>query len=185
MKLITEDTVEQAALQWLSGLGYGVRFGGDIAPGEPAAERTSYDEALLLGRLRDALERINPDVPPSALDEALRKVQRAESQNPVLNNHAFHRLLTEGVDVSYRVAGQLKHGKVWLVDFVHPDNNDWLAVNQFTVTGLNLRTMARTNRRPDIVLFVNGLPLAVIELKNPADETATVRRAFNQLLTYK
>jgi len=185
MVYLNEDTVEQAALEWLAGLGYGVRFGGDIAPGEPAAERASYDEVLLLGRLRDALERINPDVPPSALGEALRKVQRAESQNPVLNNHAFHRLLTEGVDVSYRVDGQLRHGKVWLVDFAQPDNNDWLAVNQFTITGLNLRSMAPTNRRPDIVLFVNGLPLAVIELKNPADEGATVRRAFNQLLTYQ
>src|SRR5690606_32263782 len=181
----TEDTVEQAALEWLNGLGYGVRFGGDIAPGELAAERTSYDEVLLLGRLRDALERINPDVPPAALDEVPRKVQRAESQSPVINNHAFHRLLSEGVDVSYRVGGQLKHGKVWLVDFAHPANNDWLAVNQFTITGLNLRSMARTNRRPDIVLFVNGLPLAVIELKNPADQSATVRRAYNQLLTYQ
>src|SRR5690606_5997842 len=102
MMKVNEDTVELAALEWLSEQGYGVRFGGDIAPGEPAAERASYDEVLLLGRLRDALERINPGVPPSALDEALRKVQRAESQNPVINNHAFHRLLTEGVDVSYR-----------------------------------------------------------------------------------
>ena len=180
-----EDTVEHAALDWLRELGYTVRFGGDIAPGEPAAERSSYDEVLLLDRLRDALARINPDVPPAALDEALRRVQRTESQSPVVNNHAFHRLLTEGVDVSYRVGDQVRHGKVWLVDFADPTHNDWLAVNQFTVTGLNLRTMARMERRPDIVLFVNGLPLTVVELKNPADHSATVRRAFDQLQTYK
>jgi type I restriction enzyme R subunit len=182
---LTEDTVEQAALDWLRELGYHTRFGPDIAPAEPAAERASYDEVLLLGRLRAALERLNPNMPPSARDEAIRKIQRTESQSPVINNHTFHRLLTEGVDVAYRAGGQLKHGKVWLVDFDTPQNNEWLAVNQFTVTGVNLATMARTNRRPDMVLFVNGLPLAVIELKNPADETATIHRAYNQLQTYK
>jgi len=180
-----EDIVEQAALDWLRELGYDTRFGGDIAPGEPVAERTTYDEVLLSGRLRAALERINPTLPPDALDEALRKLARAESANPLVNNHAFHRLLTEGVDVTHRANGQLKHDKVWLVDFDDPDNNAWLAVNQFTVTGVNLRTQARTERRPDIVLFVNGLPLAIIELKNPADESATIRRAYNQLLTYQ
>jgi len=185
MTLFSEETVEQATLEWFRELGCDTRFGPDIAPDEPAAERASYDEVLLLGRLRPALERINPDLPPAAIDEALRKVQRTESQNPVINNHTFHRQLTEGVDVSYRVGSQLKHGKVWLVDFDHPSNNDWLAVNQFTVTGMNLLTMARTERRPDVVLFVNGLPLAVIELKNPADESATIRRAYNQLQTYK
>jgi type I restriction enzyme R subunit len=181
----SEETVELAALEWLNELDYDTAFGPDVAPGETAAERDEFDQVLLLARLHEALERINPAVPPAAIDEAIRKVQRTESQSPVLNNHAFHRQLTEGIDAAYRVGGQVKHGKVWLVDFDHPENNEWLAVNQFTVTGVNLLTMARTNRRPDIVLFVNGLPLAVIELKNPADETATIRRAYNQLQTYK
>ncbi|GIV81895.1 MAG: DEAD/DEAH box helicase [Anaerolineae bacterium] len=185
MGIMVESVVEQATIAWLDYLGYQILFGPDIAPGEPTAERASYDDVLLLGRLRAALERINPDLPPAALDEAIRKIQRTESQNLAVNNHAFHRLLTEGVDVTYHAGGQLKHGKVWLVDFEAPQNNEWLAVNQFTVTGVNLRTQARTNRRPDIVLFVNGLPLAVIELKNPADETATLERAYNQLQTYK
>ncbi len=183
--IFDENVVEQAALDWFRALSYETLFGPDIAPGEPAAERASYDDVLLLGRLRRALEHINPSVPPAAIDEAIRKIQRVESQNPVVNNHAFHQMLTDGVDVTYRAGGQLKHGKVWLVDFDDPENNEWLAVNQFTVTGVNLLTMARTNRRPDIVLFVNGLPLAVNELKNPADETATIRRAYNQLQTYK
>ena len=182
---LNEDTVERAALDWLRELGYATRHGPDIEPDSPDAERAEFHEVLLVERLRDALARINPDLPPAALDEAMRRVQRTESQSAVVNNHAFHRLLTEGVDVAYHADGHVRHGKVWLVDFDRPEQNDWLAVNQFTVTGVNLRTLARTNRRPDVVLFVNGLPLAVIELKNPADETATLRRAYNQLQTYK
>ena len=166
MPRFNEDIIEQAALDWLRDLGYRVVFGGDIAPGEPAAERSSYGEVLLLARLRAALERINPHIPRpvrnSAFDEAIRKITRTESQNPLVNNHAFHRLLTEGVDVSYRDGGQLRHEKVWLVDYADPQANDWLAVNQFTITDVNLQTRAKTNRRPDVVLFVNGLPLALL-----------------------
>ncbi|MBE2269343.1 MAG: type I restriction endonuclease subunit R [Anaerolinea sp.] len=184
-----ESTVELATLDWLQILGYTTRFGGDIAPGEPAAERADYREVVLLEPLRSALAKINKHIPASvragALDEAIRKATRTESQNPIANNHAFHRLLTEGVDVSYRLGGQIKHDKVWLVDFEQPAANDWLAVNQFTITDVNLTSRAKTNRRPDVILFVNGLPLVVIELKNAADEHATVRNAFNQLQTYK
>ena len=188
MPRFNEDIIEQAALDWLRELGYSVVFGGDIAPGEPAAERSSYGEVLLLGRLRAALERINPHLPRtvrnSAFDEAIRKITRTESQNPLVNNHAFHRLLTEGVDVSYHDNGQLRHEKVWLVDYADLSANDWLAVNQFTITDVNLHTRAKTNRRPDVVLFVNGLPLALFELKNAADEDATIHTAFNQFQTY-
>lgn len=157
LRLLTEETVEPAALDWLRELGYDTRFGPDIAPGELAAERASYDEVLLLGRLRAALERLNPDMPLSALDEAIRRIQRTESQSPVINNHRFYRLLTEGVDVAYRAGGQLKHGKVWLVDFGAPQNNEWLAVNQFTVTGVNLATMARTNLKAILREFITQL----------------------------
>ena len=183
-----ENIVELAALDWLSELGYSVVFGGEIAPGEAAAERANYGEVLLLGRLRAALDRINAHIPPAAragaVDEAIRRISRTESQNPLVNNHAFHRLLTEGVDVAYRDGGQLKHDKIWLVDFADPRANDWLAVNQFTITDVNLTSRAQTNRRPDVLLFVNGLPLALFELKNAADEHATIHDAFNQLQTY-
>lgn len=184
-----EDTVELAAIDWLREIGYNYLHGGIIAPGEPAAERTSYNEVLLVGRLRSALERINGHIPRAVradvVDEVIRRVQRTPSQNPVVNNHAFHHLFTEGVDVSFRDGGQMRHDKVWLVDFDDPAQNEFLAVNQFTVTDVNHTTRARTNRRPDVVLFVNGLPLVIIELKNAADEKATVRTAFNQLQTYK
>lgn len=187
--LFTEDTVEYAAIEWLKAIGYDYVFGGDIAPGEPAAERTSYNEVVLLGRLSRALTKVNPHIPrqvqAAVFDEVIRRVTRSTSQNVLVNNHAFHRLWTEGVDVSFRVGSQLVHDKVWLVDFEHVTVNDWLAVNQFTIEDVNLVTIAKTNRRPDIILFINGLPLVVIELKNAADENATVRKAFNQLQTYK
>jgi type I restriction enzyme R subunit len=188
MNRFNEDTVEYAAIEWLSALGYGYVHGGEIAPGEPAAERASYNEVLLLGRLQVALSRINSHIPraarPAVIEDAIRRIQRTPSQNPVINNHSFHHLLTEGIDVSYRDGGQLVHDKLWLLDFDDPDANEFLAVNQFTVTDVNHRTHAKTNRRPDVILFVNGLPLAVLELKNAADEQATIRRAYNQLQTY-
>lgn len=189
MAKFNEDTIELAALDWLSQIGYTYLFGGDIAPGEPGAERVSYHEVLLSGRLRAGLERINTHIPlrfrTQVIEEAIRKATRAESQNPLINNHAFHRLMTEGVDVSFRDGAQVRHEKVWLVDFQEPQANDWLAVNQFTIEDVNLKTRAKTNRRPDIVLFVNGLPLVVIELKNAADQNATVHKAYNQLQTYR
>ncbi|MBZ0299515.1 MAG: hypothetical protein K8J31_07245, partial [Anaerolineae bacterium] len=131
-----EDVVELAAIGWLQAIGYAYVHGGVIAPGEPAAERDSYNEALLVGRLRAALERLNSHIPRAALpgivEDVIRRIQRTPSQNLIVNNHAFHKLLTEGVDVSYRAAGQVRYDKVWLVDFANPGTNDWLAVNQFT-----------------------------------------------------
>lgn len=186
---MNEDVIEQAAIQWLKEIGYDYVHGGSIAPNEPASERTSYNEVLLIGRLRSVIERINSHIPrpvrADVVDEAIRKVQRTPGQNPVVNNHSFHQLLTEGVDVSFRDGGQIKHDKVWLVDFSTASNNQFLAVNQFTVTDINHTSRAKTERRPDIVLFVNGIPLVIIELKNAADEKATVRTAFNQLQTYR
>lgn len=185
MSFVNEDTAEYAAIEWLQSLGYSYLHGADIAPGEVNAERKDYSEVLLLDRLYAVLERINPGLPSSAIDEAVRRVSRPPHQNLVANNHALHRLLVEGVDVSYRQNGETRHGKVWLLDYHDLANNDWLAVNQFTVTDINPLTRVKANRRPDIVLFVNGLPLVVIELKNPADEKATLHHAFNQLQTYK
>jgi len=133
----------------------------------------------LINRLQTALERINPNIPPDATLEAVRKIMRTESPSLIENNRRFHRMLTDGVDVSYMHDGREVHDKVWLLDLEDLSNNDWLAVNQFTVIE------DRKNRRPDIVVFVNGLPLGVLELKNPADEKATLRHAFNQIQTYK
>jgi type I restriction enzyme, R subunit len=185
MTQFNESTAELAALDWLQEIGYSVAFGPDIAPGEPGAERGGYDEVVLYGRLRAALSRINPHVPAVALDEALRQVARADSTHPIHNNQALHHLLTDGIDVSYQQAGQTKYDKVWLLDFANPAGNDWLAVNQFTVHDVHPVSHNKTHRRPDIILFANGLPLALIELKNPRDEEATLERAFNQVQTYK
>lgn len=179
MNAMTEEEVEEVALSWFQDLGYQHIFGPDMGPGEPGEERKSYGEVVLARRLRRALERINPGIPAEALDEAFRKVTRAQSPKLEEQNRLFHKQLVDGVDVDYRQDGKITPGKVWLVDFAHPEKNDWLAANQFTVIE------SENNRRPDIVLFANGLPLGVIELKNPSDENATLDRAFNQLQTYK
>jgi len=176
----TESLVEQAALAWLESLGWSVRHGLEIAPGEPGAERADYAQVVLEARLRDALARLNPALPPEALDDAFRRLTRPEGAELSGRNRAVHRLLVEGVTVEYRAAdGEIRGAQAHVLDFDDPRNNDWLAVNQFTVTE-NKHT-----RRPDVVLFVNGLPLAVIELKNAADEDATIWTAFQQLQTYK
>jgi type I restriction enzyme R subunit len=177
---ITESVVEQAALGWFESLDYTIAAGPDLAPGESTSERANYLECWLLERFRAALERINPQLPEEALVEAERKARLAASPSLVENNRTFHRLLVEGVDVEYRDAsGAVKHDKAWLVDWQTLGTNDWLAVNQFTVEE------GQHERRADIVVFLNGLPLAVLELKNLADENVTIRQAFNQLQTYK
>lgn len=177
---LTESVVEKAAFSWLESIGYSVQFGPEIAPGEPAAEREDHSEVLLLRRLRGSLARLNPSIPSDALEEALRKVSRPESPSLTTNDRAFHRMFVDGVEVEYRRKdGSIAGDRARLVDFDDPENNDFLAVNQLTVIE------GQYNRRPDVVIFVNGLPLAVIELKNPADEEATIWAAFNQLQTYK
>ena len=176
----TESVVEEAALEWFGALGYAVVAGPSIAPGEPAAERTSYEQVLLEGRLREALRRLNPTVPDEALDEAFRKLTRISSPQLVDANHELHYYLVNGVSVEYlRTDGTIGYDPVRVLDFDTPDQNDWLVVNQFTVTEFG------HTRRPDVVVFVNGLPLAVLELKNAASENATIWNAFQQLQTYK
>ncbi len=182
MSGFTESVVEDAALAWLEALGYEVLHGPEIAAGEPGAERSdpNYRDVLLERRLRQALVRLNPNLPPEAIEDAYRKLTRIDAPSLLERNRALHRMLVDGVTVEYRredgsIAGALAR----LIDFDAPANNDWLAVNQFTVSE------GQHTRRPDLVLFVNGLPLAVIELKNPADENATVWSAFQQLQTYQ
>ncbi|MGB3401543.1 MAG: type I restriction endonuclease subunit R [Microcoleaceae cyanobacterium] len=180
MAAITESVVEDATLIWLQELDYTVLNGGEIAPDTPTSERQTYGDTVLVERLQTALERINPDIPQTAIEEAIKKVIRTESPNLFENNRRFHKFITDGIDVEYRSdEGRKIYDKVWLIDFDHVDNNDWLAVNQFTVIE------NKNNRRPDIVIFINGLPIAVIELKNPTEENATIKGAFNQLQTYK
>lgn len=179
MSSLTEDAIEKMVLDELQALGWQTAFGPDLAPDGPSPERGRYSDVVLVGRLREALECINPELPPVAIEEALRQVLTSESPAIVENNRRFHRLLTDGVDVSWMGPEGEKHGKVWLLDIGHPENNDWLAVNQFTVIE------DKKERRPDIVLFVNGLPLVVVELKNPGAVQASLRSAFNQLQTYK
>ncbi|MFP4106709.1 MAG: type I restriction endonuclease subunit R, partial [Phycisphaerae bacterium] len=176
---LDEAQLEIACVDLLKGLGYAYAHGPEIAHDGERPERSGYGEVILKGRLRDALGRINPDIPAAALDEAVRKVERTETPSLVENNRSLHRMLTDGVDVSYQGEDREVHGKVWLIDFDTASNNDLLAVNQFTVIE------DRRNRRADVVVFVNGLPLGLIELKNPAAEQATLRSAYNQLQTYK
>ncbi|MGH2500968.1 MAG: type I restriction endonuclease, partial [Ktedonobacterales bacterium] len=176
----TESIVEDAALDWLAELGYGIRHGQDIAPGEPQAERDSFGEVVLVGRLRAALMRLNSRLPEEVREDALRQTLRVGGPGLVESNRRFHALLTGGVPVEVkRPDGSTAGERAWLIDFDTPERNDWLAINQFTIIE------GRANRRPDIVLFVNGLPLAVLELKNAADEHATIAGAWNQFQTYQ
>jgi type I restriction enzyme R subunit len=181
-RLISESEVELVALEILSGLGYALQYGPEIAPAPVGItpERETYSDILLLKRLTNAIQKLNSAIPEEAKQEAIKKVLRADSQQLIVNNHQFHRLLINGIDVEYsKQDGSIVGDKVWLIDFAHPENNEFLAVNQFTIIENNF------NRRPDILLFVNGIPLVVIELKNPADEDATIWTAFSQFETYK
>lgn len=179
---LTEDAIEHLAIDRLAAEGYSYRYGPDIAPDGSVPERASYEDVLLLGRLEAAVARLNPTIPPNARLHALRQIQRLNSPDLLANNEAFHRLLTEGIPVTRQQNGQERGDLVWLVDFAHPENNDYLVVNQFTVV---LTGSTTVTKRPDVLLFINGLPLVVIELKNAAAENATVLAAFKQLQTYK
>ena len=180
MSHLTESQVEEAALEWLAGLGYAVLYGPDISPDGSTPQRGSYDQVLLTVRLREALARLNPHLSAEMLEEVLRKVQQTETPSLIEENRRLHRYLIEGVPVEVaREDGSIGGDVARLIDYADVNGNDWLAVNQYTVIE------GQQNRRPDVVLFVNGLPLAVIELKNPGDENATLDGAFNQLQTYK
>ena len=180
---LNESAVEEQTLAWFSELDYETLYGPDISPdpdGRPGTDREKYDQVILEGRLRNSLLRINPDIDITTANTVISRLKRTEFPLLLANNHDFHRLLIEGVSVECRRKdGAPGYVRVNLIDFDNPSNNDWLAVNQFTVVEGN------HNRRPDVVVFVNGIPLSVIELKNPLDEKATIWSAFNQLQTYK
>jgi type I restriction enzyme R subunit len=202
MAHLTESHLEEATLEYFRGLGYGILFGSEIAPGEPAEERVSFSEVVLPERLRATIKRLNPALPDSALEEAFRKVTRQESPALVVNNRRLHKMLVNGVTVEFSKDGRIVGDIARLIDFENSENNDWAVVNQFAVSGerdgrvrhaspqrgeepQQMGNEDLTNRRPDVVVFVNGLPLAVIELKNPADETVDIWKAYQQLQTYK
>jgi type I restriction enzyme R subunit len=176
----SESIVEDAALAWLEGIGWTIKHGPQIAPGELFAERSDYGQVTLNERLHQALLRLNPELPNEAVEDAFHKITRMEGATLEVRNRAFHKMLVDGINIEYRRSdGSISGAQARVVDFDYPDNNDWLVVNQFTVSE-NKHT-----RRPDIVIFVNGLPLVVIELKNAADENATIWTAFQQIQTYK
>ncbi len=183
MSLIDENMAEQAALDWFEELGYERVFGPDIAPDGSEQERESYKQVVLADRLMTALARLNPHIPASVLEDAARQVIHGNAAGLMQANRQFHRWLTDGVPVEInKQVGEMSETLgdfVALIDFANPANNEWLAVNQYSIEG------PKHTRRPDIVVFVNGLPLGVIELKNPADESADIWAAFNQLQTYK
>ncbi|GAA4057823.1 type I restriction endonuclease subunit R [Flavobacterium chungnamense] len=178
MAVISEDHIEQVIIQEFIDLGYSYVNGADISP-EGTAQEREFNEVVLKNRLHSAIAQLNPNVPYEAQEEAVKKLLRTDSPNLFQNNYQVHKYLTDGVDVEYRKGDRIVGDKVWLMDYENPTNNEFLVVNQFTIIENNV------NKRPDLILFINGLPLVVIELKNAVDENATISSAFNQLQTYK
>ncbi|MCX6178634.1 MAG: type I restriction endonuclease subunit R [Chlorobiales bacterium] len=178
---MTEDQLEREALGWLGDVGYIHRYGLDIAPDGPSPERSRYTEVVLVGRLREAINRLNPLVPLGAREDALHQVLNLDTPVLLAANRRFHQLLVNGVPVEYQKDGETRGDFVRLIDFENGDGNanEWLAVNQYSIKG------PKQTRRPDIVLFVNGLPIVLLELKNPADEKADIWKAYDQIETYK
>lgn len=179
MSHITENHIELLAIDCLEALGYEYIYGPDIAPDSETPERSSFEQVLLIDRLQQAVRRINRHIPAIAQEEALREIQRIALPELIANNEALHRLLTEGIPVTKQVAGEERGDRVWLIDFHNPYNNEFLVVNQFTVVENG------HNKRPDVLLFINGIPLVLMELKNAADENATIQSAYKQVETYK
>jgi type I restriction enzyme R subunit len=176
---ITEHSIEDFAIKLLERLGYEYVYAPSIAHDGENPERSPYEEILLNNRLKEVVRRINPTVPIAAQEEAIKELQRINSPELLTNNESFHRLITEGIKVSYQKDGQQRGDLVWLIDFNTPENNEFVVANQFTVVEDGV------NKRPDVILFVNGIPLVVIELKNAVDENATIKSAFQQIETYK
>lgn len=179
MTKLFEDDIEQLAIEELQALGYHYIHGAAIAPDGEFPERSSYTDVILAERLKNAISKLNPNIPADAQQDAFNQIMRLNSPDLLTNNENFHALLTDGVNVVYQKNSEERGDKVWLVDFQNPENNEFLVINQFTVVENN------NNKRPDVILFVNGLPLVVIELKNAVDENATIKTAYKQLETYK
>lgn len=180
MNAFNENVVEQAALEYFAELGFHTINGPQIAPGETTSERESYEDVILWERLRDAIRLLNPGIDSALVAEAIKRFRRAESQSGIDENYRIHKLITEGIPVEHRDSdGMLRTRRVTLIDFDHPERNDWVAVNQFTIIENG------KNRRPDVLVMVNGMPLALLELKNPTSEHATLKSAWNQVQTYQ
>jgi len=179
MTIIDENMAEQECLGWFEELGYTRAFGPDLAPEGSHQERATYKQVVLEDRFSQSLVRLNPGIPAAVLDDAARQVIFGNAASLMLANRQFHRWLTDGVPVDIHGDGHTRGDFAKLIDFEHPDANDWLVLNQYSIEG------PKHTRRPDVVVFVNGLPLAVLELKNPADESADIWHAYQQLQTYK
>lgn len=179
MTKLTESNIEEFAVELFEQLGYKYFYGPDIAPDGEMMLRESLEEVVLKDALRSAVYRINGELPKEVCDEAIAQVLRIASPDVLANNEVFHRMMTEGVVVSVHSDGAERGELVWLVDFENVENNDFAVINQYTIVENG------KNKRPDVILFVNGLPLVVIELKNAADENATIQSAFRQIETYK
>ncbi|MBN2747479.1 MAG: type I restriction endonuclease subunit R, partial [Bacteroidales bacterium] len=179
MTKLTENDIEHWAIEELENLGWKYLNGAIIAPDGAHPERNSFGDVVLKGRLQETIARNNPDIPFEAQQEAMKIVERVASPELMVNNLRFHELLTEGVPVEYRKNGIQRGDRVQLVNFENPGQNDFLVVNQFTIIENN------NNKRPDLILFVNGLPLVIFELKNAVDENATLHSAYKQIQTYK
>lgn len=177
--MITENQLEQLCLDWFQSLGYQYVNGYDIAPDGPSPERVDYQQIILHDRLVASLKRLNPHIPVDALEQVAQSIAKPETPILIRNNQAFHHHLLEGVKVEYKDQGEEKHDHVQLIDFDNVMNNQFLIVNQFTIKG------TKGNRRPDVLVFINGLPIAVVELKNPVDNHADIWQAYQQLQTYK
>jgi type I restriction enzyme, R subunit len=177
--MINEDQVEQLALEWFKELGYDYLLGYDIAPDSNDPQRANYQEVLLSHRLQTALTKLNPTLPTTAIDEALHLLKKPQHATLIQNNRAFHQMLLQGISVEIKNGDEAKGEVVKLIDFHDVHANDFLVVNQYTIKG------TKGNRRPDIVVFINGLPISILELKNPADTNADIFKAYNQLQTYK
>jgi type I restriction enzyme R subunit len=179
MALITEDHLEQQCLEWFKELGYRHVFAPQLAPDGPTPERSDFRKVILTGRLRSALQRLNPEVPASTIESAVLQLANPNVPGLLASNRNFHRWMTQGLPITYMEGNQQVGIRLKVIGFDNPATNDWVVVNQLAIQG------TKHNRRPDLVVYVNGLPLAVIELKNPADEKAGIWAAFNQLQTYK
>lgn len=179
MAKLCESAVEEMTIEELQCLGYTYISGVDLAPDAPNPERNSYRDVLLMGRLQTVMSKLNPAIPADAVQGAARKLSRIATSNMLADNEEFHRMLVDGVPVEYRKGGDIKGDFVHVVDFENPLNNEFLVVNQYTIVQNN------NNKRPDVLLFINGIPLVIFELKNPADENATCHKAFDQLQAYK
>ncbi|MBN2863892.1 MAG: type I restriction endonuclease subunit R [Bacteroidales bacterium] len=179
MAKISESAIEEYAIELLESHGFSYIYGPHIAPDSDSPERQSFEEVVLLGRLHSAVQKINPAIPPNAREDAVKQLLRINSPELLNNNETFHRMLTEGITVQYQQSGHERGDLVWLIDFENPESNEFLVVNQFAVIENHV------NKRPDVILFINGLPVVVIELKNAADENASATSAFKQLQTYK